>query len=251
MTNSFKNEHLTINDLVQNEQININSDSENIKTLILNCIDDMDPLSMNIFWKKINGEKQIEYLEKNFSQLVFYTDSKQLLRCFEKETLKYLKTYNLFLHPITYDIIPSYLFDNLDTKDLNKLEEEKTVNDIAYDVFYYLSLDSIFINYELFVNLDKNTLLKFNYEIKDFWLKNLTDSQKIVVSNNPILYLDNENLESKSIEEIQKYLLEEMKTMIKCNKEDIRHMINYIIVGALSIVIPEIKEVYSDLDFSF
>jgi hypothetical protein len=222
-----------------------------IKTNILNCIDDRDPISMNIFWKDTDGKKQIEYPEENFSQLVFYTDSKNLLRCLEKETLRYLKTYDLILHPITSEPIPFDLFDNLDIVDLAKLEEEKTIEDIALDVFQYFSKISIFINYEWFTQLSKDKLLKFNYEIKDFWIQNVSDSQKLVVSNNPILSMSNDDLDCKSTEEIQRYLLEEIRNMLKCEKEEIKYMINYIILGALGIVIPQIKELYPDFVFGF
>jgi hypothetical protein len=232
--------------------ININNAIDIIvKTNILNCIDDRDPISMNIFWKETDGKKQIEYSEENFSQLVFYTDSKNLLRCLEKETLRYLKTYNLILHPITSEPIPSDLFDNLDIVDLAKLEDEKTVEDIALDVFQYFSKISIFINYEWFTQLKKDKLLKFNYEIKDFWIQNVSDSQKLLVSNNPVLSMSNDDLDGKSTEEIQRYLLEEIRNMLKCEKEEIKYMINYIILGALGIVIPQIKELYPDFVFGF
>ena len=36
-----------------------------------------------------------------------------------------------------------------------------------------------------------------------------------------------------------------------CEDEGLKYMINYIIVGALSLVIPEIKENYPDFCFSF
>ena len=233
------------------EKIHTIVDNTIIKADILNCIDDRDPISMNIFWKEIDGNKHIEYPEENFAQLVFYTDSKNLLRCFEKETLRYLKTYNLIVHPITSEPIPSDLFDNLDIVDLNKLEEQKTVEDIALDVFQYFSKISIFINYEWFTELNKDKLLKFNYEIKDFWLQNVSDSQKSLVSNEPILSMSNDDLDSKSTEDIQRYLLEEIKNMLKCEKEEIKYMINYIILGALGIVIPKIKELYPDFVFGF
>lgn len=222
-----------------------------IQTNILNCFDDRDPISMNIFWKEINGKKQIEYPEENFTQLVFYTDSKQLLRCLEKETLRYLKTYKLFLHPVTTEPIPFELFNDLDVIDLEKMQDNKTVEDIALDVFQYFSKISIFINYEWFIQLQKDKLLKFNYEIKDFWMQNVSDSQKLIVSTNPILSMCNEELESKSIEEIQRYLLEQIRKMLKCEKEEIKYMINYIILGALGIVIPKIKEIYPDFAYGF
>ena len=206
---------------------------------------------MNIFWKEVNGVKNIEYPEESFSQLVFYVDSKKLLRCLEKETLRYLKTYNLMVHPVTSEPIPLNLFDGLEFVDLDKLEESKTVEDIALDVFQYFSKISIFIDYEWFIDLKKDKLLKLNYELKDFWLQNLSDEQKKAVSEKQILPLSNDELDEKSIEAIQRYLLNEIGIMLKCDKEEIKYMVNYIVLGALGIVIPKIKELYPDFVFAF
>lgn len=246
-----KDESNTCITLDQNDNVSLIADIKRIKENILNSIDDRDPISMNLFWKEINGIKKIEYPEENYSQLVFYSDSKNMLRCLEKETLSYLKTYNLKVHPITSEVIPNELFDNLQLVDLNKIEEAKTIEDIALDVFQYFSKISIFIDYEWFIELDKDKLLKFNYELKDFWLQNVSDSQKKIVSDLPILSKSNEELGEKNKEEIQKYLLDEIKKMLQCEKEEIKYMVNYIILGALGIVIPKIKELYPDFAFAF
>ena len=195
-----KDESNTCITLDQNDNVSLIGDIKRIKENILNSIDDRDPISMNLFWKEINGIKKIEYPEENYSQLVFYSDSKNMLRCLEKETLSYLKTYNLKVHPITSEVIPNELFDNLQLVDLNKIEEAKTIEDIALDVFQYFSKISIFIDYEWFIELDKDKLLKFNYELKDFWLQNVSDSQKKIVSDLPILSKSNEELGDKNKE---------------------------------------------------
>ena len=39
--------------------------------------------------------------------------------------------------------------------------------------------------------------------------------------------------------------------LLLSKKEEYKFMINYIVVGALCIVIPEIKEMYPDFSFSF
>lgn len=242
--NPVINDNLVIND-------NPHIDIIKVRESILNSIDDRDPISMNIFWKEVNGSKQIEYPEESFGQLMFYFDSKNLLRCLEKETLSYLKTYNLKVHPVTSEPIPNELFDNLILVDLVKIEESKTIQDIALDVFQFFSKISIFIDYEWFMELNKDKLLKFNYELKDFWLQNVSDIQKQIVSSLPILVKSNEELNGKSKEEIQKYLLDEIKTMLQCDNQEVKYMINYIILGALGIVIPKIKELYPDFAFAF
>ncbi len=243
---------------VQNVDTNVKSsivtqvvDILHVKENILNSIDDRDPISMNIFWKEIDGIKQVEYPTESFSQLVFYSDTKNLLRCLEKETLSYLKSYNLRTHPITSEPIPDSLFDNLEVVDLVKIQESKTISDIALDVFQYFGKISIFIDYEWFMELSKEKLIKFNYELKDFWLQNVPDNQKHLVSDVPILVKSNEDLEDKDKEEIQRYLLNEIKILLQCEKEEVKYMINYIILGALGIVIPKIKELYPDFLFAF
>ena len=47
------------------------------------------------------------------------------------------------------------------------------------------------------------------------------------------------------------YLLREIKTIMQYEKEDLKYMINYIILGGLAIVIPEIKENYPDFSYTF
>jgi len=242
-------------DVASNPAVNIASNpvigEDKIKENILNSTDDRDPISMNIFWKEINGNKQIEYPQESFEQLVFYFDSKKLLRCLEKETLSYLKTYNLKLHPVTSEPIPDELFENLKLVDLVELEESKTLDAIALDVFQYFGKISIFIDHEWFMELNKDKLFKFNYELKDFWLQNVPDNQKIQVSSSPILSKSNDDFDGKSKEEIQRYLLEQIKIMLQCENQEIKYMINYIILGALGIVIPKIKELYPDFAFGF
>ena len=66
-----------------------------------------------------------------------------------------------------------------------------------------------------------------------------------------LLFKDQINMEEDSLENIQKYLLGQLKVLLSCEKEEYKYMINYIIVGALGIVIPEIKEIYLDFIFSF
>jgi hypothetical protein len=249
MENLFKNNQLNIDELDKCEKNIIDIDL--IKKNILNCFDDRDPISMNIFWKETNNIKYVEYPEKYFQELVFYTDEKKLLRCLEKETLQYLKAYDLMVHPITYDPIPIKLFENLELIDMNKIKESNLIEDIALEVFQDFSKISIFIDHKWFMELNKDKLLKFNYELSDFWLQNLTPDQKKCVHEKQILLKKNNELVNKEIEEIQKYLLEEIKIMLSCDKDDIKYMVNYIVLGALSIVIPKIKELYSDFSFAF
>lgn len=215
------------------------------------CNDDRDPISMNIFWIETDGIKQVVYPTNNFTQLILYRDSKNAIRCFEIESLKYLKTYNINTHPISCEQIPSEIFEGIDILDISKIQNDKTLENMALDIFQYFSKISIFISYESFLSLDKSMLFKFNYELRDFWLQNFSSQQRKEISKEPLMYKEQNDIEQDSLENIQKYLLGQLKILLSCEKEEYKYMINYIIVGALGIVIPSIKEIYPDFSFSF
>jgi len=213
--------------------------------------EDRDPISMNLFWEEENGIKKVVYPDDNFINLVIYKDSKNIVRCIEIESLKYLKTYNLIMHPISQEEIPSIILDKIEKLDISKIENNKTIENMALDIFQYFSKISIFINYESFLQLNKSELFKFNFELRDFWLQNFSKKQRNDVSSDVILSKDQNSMEEYNLEDIQKYLLSQLKVLLSCEKEEYKYMINYIIVGALGIVIPEIKEMYPDFCFSF
>lgn len=215
---------------------------------LINCHDDRDLLSMNIFWEEINGLKTVVYPDDKITDLVFYYDSKNLLRCFERNSLQYLKKYNIFYHPVTMENIPESIFELIEPIEFT--ENIVTNEDLSLQVFQILSNMSIFINYDLFLNLSKDELCKFNYEIRDFWIQNFTEEQRNNISNN-ILQKTNSELENYDLVKIQQYLLNQLIELLNCEKEEYKYMINCIIVGALGIVIPEIKEFYPDFSFSF
>ena len=162
--------------------------------------------------------------------------------------MQYLKTYKIFNHPVTGEMIPMNLFDNIE---LICIDNEKTNEEYALDVFQYFSKISIFIDHHWFLNLNKVQLIKFNYEMKDFWLQNFSEDQKKDINTNPILAKDANELERDDINTIQLYLLNQMKMMLSCEKDEYKYMINYIIVGALGLVIPDIKDLYPDFAFAF
>lgn len=214
---------------------------------IEDTVDDKDPISLKTFWEIENNNKKIMYTD--LEKLIFYKDNNGLIRCFEKESLEYMKAYDITKHPITGQEIPIEIFKSIEAK---KINTNKTLNELAFDVFQKFSKISLFIDHELFINLEKSELLKFNYELKDFYLRNFTDKQKKDISNIPLFEKNSSNLDSLSKEEIITYLLKEMDILLNVNKENLIYMINSILVGALQMVIPKIKEDYSDnLFFEF
>jgi hypothetical protein len=227
-----------------------NSDklNENIYSLI-DSVDDKDPISLAIFWIEENGNKKIIY--SDISALILYKDTHNLIRCFEKETLAYLKAYNINKHPITRDDIPEYVFKEIEAKNLVEEKKSQTLNEFALEIFQKFSLLSIFIDSKLFMNLNKQELIKFNYEIKDMYEKNFSKDQIKEISNRVLFLKNKSELETMSIDKIQKYLLTEMNGLLSVKKEELKYMCNYILVGPLSIVIPIIRQTYPDICFSF
>ena len=216
---------------------------------LINSYDDKDPISMNIFWTEFNNTKTIVYPLEQADQLVFYTDDKNKLRCLEKESILYLKKYNILNHPITMEPFPSIIFDSIKTMKIVEIKE--SINDIALNVFQIFTNTSVFIDYKLFIELDKCELLTFNTEIKDIWIQNLTSQQRELISNKVLFNKPTSELKTYKLEDLQLYFLDNIKTALECNKEELITMIIYIIIGALGIVIPTIKETYSDVSFSF
>ncbi len=220
------------------------------KYLIL-CNEDRDPISMNIFWIEENGKRKLMYPLENYQELVIYHDAKQVVRCFEKESLKYLKSYNISVHPISTEPLPSFLFDSIELIDLELVKNNKSIENLALDVFQNFSKISIFIDYLDFLNLSKSKLIKFNYELRDFWFQNFSEEQRENISTKELLDKTESILQNENLENIQKYLLNQLNTLLNCKKEEYKYMINYIILGALGIVIPKIKDLYPDFSFTF
>jgi hypothetical protein len=221
------------------------------KLNIIKSVDDKDPISLNVFWEEEDGKRKVVYPKNEYKNLVLYTDSKNMVRCFEKESLQHIKAHNITRHPVTYDILPDFIFDGIDSIDIEELHKNDTVEEMAFNTFQYFSKISIFIDSEWFFQLNKEKLLRLNYEMKDFWFQNFTEEQRKEISTEKIFDVDDCKLEMDELESIQKYLLNQMKMMLNCTKQEYTYMINYIIIGALGLFIPEIRKLYPDFSFSF
>jgi hypothetical protein len=224
-----------------------------LQKMLIDCHDNMDPISMTLFWVEDNNQTRtlvypVEEIDRN---LVFYKDSSDRIRCFEKETLQYLSSYNIKDHPVTGEPLPDSLFDGIIKIDIKK--EDKTIEEKAMDTFQYLTNFSIFIDYNLFLKLNKNQLSIFHKELKDFWLQNFTPDQKAKITSERLFDCEN-NFFIKSTSKlpaVQSYVLHNINLLLQCDNMELKHMICYIIMGALGLVIPEIKEMYPDFAFEF
>lgn len=215
----------------------------------LDSLDNKDPVSLNKFWIKKNNKKNFVY--EDYQKLILYKDSNNFVRCIEKESLEYLKAFNITNHPVTFDKIPDNILNN--TKDIN-LNKNLNNQELALKIFKIFENISIYIDHQKFLNLNKSGLGKFNYEIKDFYYENISTENRIKIDKsdgNQILIKNSNNFSNLTLHEIQKYLLLEIEKLLSCEDEGLKYMINYIIVGALSLVIPEIKDNYPDFCFSF
>lgn len=217
---------------------------------IFDSNDFRDPISLKTFYTiDSSGNQNLEYSDP--SNLILYKESDGIVRCFESETLSHLKKFKMFTHPVSQKEIPSSIFEKV----LEKIsDDEMTVEEKALQVFQMFTDISIFIDYKKFLELNQQQLIKLNYEFKDFYYQNfsLEDRKKIDNDNgNKYLKLVDYQLRSKEIEEVKFYILEQIENLLKYKGEDLKFMINYIILGALSLVIDEVKEYYDNFNFSF
>jgi hypothetical protein len=204
---------------------------------------------MNLFWIEKDNNKSIVYNLDDLDNLVFYMDSNNKQRCLEMDSIRHLKTYNILNHPVTMELIPKELFDSIEviiieTKNIG-------IDDLTLNVFQLFTKKSIFIDHKLFLELNKEKLLLFNNEIRDIWIQNLTQQQRELISNEPLFIKNNNDIHKYNLENLQQYFLKDIKTALDCDRDELSLMINYIIIGALGIVIPQIKENYSDVIFAF
>jgi len=211
-------------------------------------IDDKDPITLNIFWKNENNKKKIVY--ENLNDLILYKDTRGLIRCFEKESLSYLKAHKITKHPVSQEEIPNSIFELIEEVNLNEVRNNMTVEQKALEIFQKFLTISIFIDSVWFVALSKENLKKFNYELSSFFNENFNKSQRDSISKN-LLSKSESSLDLMELKEIQLYLLNEIDIILSVEVENLKYMCNYILIGALGCVIPIINELYPDFSFSF
>lgn len=217
---------------------------------IFDSNDERDPISLKRFYTiDSNNKKKLIY--QDIEKLIIYQESESIIRCFEIESIQYLKSYNILIHPISQRSIPETIFNKVP---LIEISNEMTVEEKALQVFQIFTNISIFIDYKLFLDLKKEDLMKLNYELRDFYLQNLSleDRKKIDDNDgNDFFKLDNSDLKEKNENFIKMYLLEQIENILKYSGEDLKFMINYIILGGLSLVIDDVKQHYDNFNFSF
>ena len=162
-----------------------------------------------------------------------------------------LQSYNIFYNPITFERFPEEVLNLVEEK---KIIKELSINDKALEIFKKFENISIFIDHKKFINLNKVKLEKLNYELSDFYKENISLENRIKidkVDGKQIFSKSKNEFINDSLNENKFYILNEIEKLLLCDDNNIKYMLNYIILGGLSLVIPEIKEQYPDFCFAF
>ena len=216
--------------------------NKTILELLNETCDNKDPISQADIWIIENGERKIVYPSSDYDKIKFYYESETILRCFEIESLRFLKTYKINKHPISSKIIPAFIFDDIEIFNDNHIP----INLLCSDVFNIFNDMFIFIDHQLFLSLSKEDLLKFFSEFKSFWINNLSNIIRNEISTT---VLNSSTLHNCDLIDIQRYLLNQIKFLLEYQGE-YKFMITNIIIASLAIVIPEVRTEYYDYDFN-
>ena len=217
---------------------------------IFDSTDERDPISLNKFYMvDKNNQKTLVY--QNIENLILYFETETIVRCFEKESLQHLKAYKILLHPVSQKEIPNDILNNL--SDI-ALSDEITLEEKALQVFQIFTNISIFIDYNNFLNLSRSKILKLNYELKEFYYHNILIDDRKKIDNkdgNQYFSYNNNYFDDKTDDYIKMYILDNIENILKYKENDLKFMINYILLGGLSLVIDEVKDIYDNFNYSF
>lgn len=232
-------------------------------------IDNKDPISQEDIWYIEDGQK-IKSKEIPALKMFSYFDSSDNIRAFNIESIKTMIEGNINRHPITNEIIDIEILDRaqkmiqvliekkyLIVKEDNGELTETKIKNLAFDVFQNFNVISIFVDSEWFLKLNIDELLKLNYELKDFY-ENNTDNETrhiMVPPDGKVFCFTNQQLKNEcqgNKLNIQKYLLDDInKVITSSDNEAIKNLGNYLMIGGLAVVCPEIRDRYPDFVYSF
>lgn len=268
---SYNNHPVTINELMEwrrNKNVNprtnkkIKETGKIYKTLnseynkrfpngfdYLDSNDDKEPVTLNIIYE-IKDNKKIFVFEKP-DDLVLYKEG-NIIRCLERTTIANLKKYNPYnvVHPISSQPIPEEI--------LNMVKESVNINmtikEKAFDTFQKFSKVSIFVDHNDFIKLSDANLSKLYYELQEFYYVNLPpESRKIIDKEYGTTYFNVDKVDFNNYNKNKKmeYIIYNIDNILNCEDEGLKFLINNIIIGALSLVIPKIKDEYGLFEYDF
>ncbi len=205
---------------------------------VIDSIEDRDPISLEIFWIEKNGIKEIVY--ENINDLILYKED-NIIHCFEKNTIKYMKQNNLLNHPITMKPIPQNILN------MFPIEQPKiTLDSIAMNIFTKFTEHSVFIDYTEFINLGSDMMNKLYYETQEFYNYNIPHEHLINIKSFEMNKIEFNNM---NLNKRKKYILECYEKLLNYN--DIQHLCICIMVGGLGIILESVKENYPDICYQF
>ena len=211
----------------------------------INSIEDKDIISFNTIWEEINGDRKLVY--KDISNLITYKDEMNHIHSLEKESIQYLKEYNVKEHPITKVKIPEWVFDKVN---IVLKKKEKTEKDLAIDIISILTHNSFFIDPEDFLNLSEQHIEKLYFETYAFFNENIPENEKNILKNELNIFNIN-HLQFNSCNNKLRKILIIFKKMLEYQNDCITILACYIIVGGLSLVSKKVKDAYPDFQFNF
>ena len=222
---------------------------------VTSSYDDLDVITQNEIWIEKNDIKMPKipsYL------LLSYSDKNNKIRCFELCSVYQLYNKNYTKHPVTSDPFPDYFFTNCN-KLINFLVQNKiikmnnpeklTINQKILSVFQKFSCLSIFMEESWFDKLDNQQLCKLCVEIKNVINASLDKQIRLQINKNDIFFSKSIHiLNTMKREDLQDYVLNEIDLILSC-PDNIKSLVYYTMIGAMSFVIKEIKDRYPDFCF--
>ena len=216
-------------------------------------IDNKDPVSQDDIWL-IDEKNNKVYGIIPPERLVIYKEDNHY-RCFDANSLLMMKTNKITKHPISGKTIPIEVFEKATSRGVIEMKtesKEERINNLAFSVFQKLSFSSVYISEKIFMNANKDNIIKIYHEMKDFYKNNFSNEQFKIIDPENTLFLKLENeIKDMDIEDSKEYILKNMEHLLKCNEEKIKMMVMYIIVGSLTAVLPVIRKLYPDIAFTF
>lgn len=227
------------------ENNNINNIKNKSEPSPLDSIEDLDILNLSKIWEIVDGKKII--VHENPENLITYEDENKNIHSFEKESIQYLKDYNIEYHPITKVRIPKEVFNKVNIE-LPKLV--KTNDELALEITQLLTHNSFFINKDHIIKLESKLINKLYYECCLFFKDNIPNN----IINQIREEFDVFNIDVYTFENLpdkMNYLLNCFKMILEYDNDMVKIMSCHIIIGGLSIVNKDIKKLYPDFNFSF
>lgn len=112
------------------------------------------------------------------------------------------------------------------------------VEAMAKDVFHEFTLESIYLDHTVFLNLKIGQLKNLHYEWMDMFAKNTTVDQKRRVLGNRVIFQPFDfNRSSKA--QYQHYLLQQVIKIIRPIDASMKTLVTFIMLGGLTLVCPQ------------